>query len=98
MKVRISRQELKAEAELLALLEQYEQLQKATEFYSGGSLTVHMDGNLGKCTHKWYILQDSQPAKTLQDQLASIARNHYNNMIAQQIVLIKSKLEVELSS
>lgn len=96
MQVRMTRQELKQQAELLTLLEHYENLQKATDYYSNGRIDVSMDGNCGKHTHKWYIYQDSHPTRDLIFELSAIARHHYDAMLKQQIELIKSKLGIEL--
>lgn len=97
IKIKISRDELKQQAELLKLLEHYEKLQKATDFYTDGSLTLNMGGNAGTATQKWYIYSNRGKATTLEQRLAEIAAIHYNNMIEKQIELIKSQLELELT-
>ena len=90
----MNRKSLKHHADLLKLLEHYENMAQCSDCYGQGQMTISgRDGS----TVKFSLDSSYNGIKTLEHRLEDISRRHFNSMIKEQIEYIKKQFTVKLS-
>lgn len=97
MKITTTRDELKKQAELLALLEKYEDALALTQPCSNATLEMHA-GSIKKLNVFLdpYCRDAKGGSKTLKDKLDSIVAHHVTHAMTKCIELIKSEMTIEI--
>lgn len=104
MQLQISREELKREAELLALLEKYETLALSTKEYNQGEAVVSVKSSgrpVGMLEQRFMLdphcrIGKGQTNLGIQDGLNGIMAHHIHMGIAQCIALIKQEMKLKV--